>query len=291
MKKIAVIGSAPSSVALAPYNDPSWIIWSCSPGSVPHLRRVDAHFELHVWEPDKSWFHTDYRLWLANCKCPVYVIVKNPEIPTSVELPKEELLRQFGGHFFTSSIAWMMALAIAQKPDEIGLWGVDMAADEEIYSGQKLGCQYFISIAKAMGIKVTIPPQSDLNQPNRLYGVAEHDAKHIKLLARMDEMRARIHECEVTVQNKTNELMFLRGALSDCDYHLKTWTHDPIQVELANWNPEPKVELPVEPISVPVPVENYVGATQGATLADYMPQKKGIKRNGKSNGKHPPEAP
>jgi hypothetical protein len=32
-KKIALIGSAPSSVGAAPYADRSWTIWGCSPGA------------------------------------------------------------------------------------------------------------------------------------------------------------------------------------------------------------------------------------------------------------------
>ena len=31
--KIALVGTAPSSRMLAPYNDPSWKIWGCSPGA------------------------------------------------------------------------------------------------------------------------------------------------------------------------------------------------------------------------------------------------------------------
>src|SRR3990167_6788901 len=34
ISKIAVIGTAPSSRMLAPFNDPSWKIWSCSPGNM-----------------------------------------------------------------------------------------------------------------------------------------------------------------------------------------------------------------------------------------------------------------
>src|SRR5713226_4715918 len=45
--KIAMIGTAPSSRMLAPFNDPSWKIWACSPGNMNALPRVDTWFELH----------------------------------------------------------------------------------------------------------------------------------------------------------------------------------------------------------------------------------------------------
>jgi hypothetical protein len=38
-RKIAVMGSAPSSVALAPFGDPSWEIWGCSPGLYYQAKR------------------------------------------------------------------------------------------------------------------------------------------------------------------------------------------------------------------------------------------------------------
>src|SRR5215467_5742575 len=34
-EKVAIIGTAPSSRMLAPFNDPTWDIWVCSPGNMP----------------------------------------------------------------------------------------------------------------------------------------------------------------------------------------------------------------------------------------------------------------
>ena len=45
----------------------------------------------------------------------------------------------------------MLAMAIEQKPEAIGIWGVDMSADEE-YSHQRPGCHYFIQRAQELGI-------------------------------------------------------------------------------------------------------------------------------------------
>ena len=71
--KIALVGSAPSSVRLAPFDDPSWDIWGCSPGAYPVFaqKRVDMFFELHRWEPpvvgradqQVPWFTPEYVQW------------------------------------------------------------------------------------------------------------------------------------------------------------------------------------------------------------------------------------
>src|SRR6476661_1662542 len=45
--KVALIGTAPSSRDLAPFNDLSWKIWGCSPGNMNSCPRVDLWFELH----------------------------------------------------------------------------------------------------------------------------------------------------------------------------------------------------------------------------------------------------
>ena len=39
--KVALIGTAPSSRMLAPFNDPSWTIWACSPGNQNILPRAE----------------------------------------------------------------------------------------------------------------------------------------------------------------------------------------------------------------------------------------------------------
>lgn len=156
--KIACIGSAPSSVRLAPWGDPTWKIFGCSPGVMQYARRVHAWMEIHRWEPgivgqpetQKPWFSPEYIQWMATLPR-VFMHHPVPEIPRSVALPVDALIEKYGNIWFTSSIAWMMALAIEDilerrrlrgtdpnnpelaplaegEIDSIGLWGVDMAA-------------------------------------------------------------------------------------------------------------------------------------------------------------------
>ena len=53
---IAVLGSHPATVAEAPFSDPSWLIYACSPHNVEHrkLPRVNEWFECHVPIEDPS---------------------------------------------------------------------------------------------------------------------------------------------------------------------------------------------------------------------------------------------
>ncbi len=233
--KIALLGSAPSSVKLAPFTDPSWKIWACSPGAYPVIpthfgKRLDAWFELHRWEPpvigdaDKQvpWFSPEYCAWMAKLECPVYMVDHTDDVPNSQAYPVEEMLERFGPYFFTSSLSWMFASALVAGATEIGLWGVDMSATEE-YLQQRAGCHHFITLAKLMGIKVSVPPESDLLLPPMLYGVGESAEKNIKWRARMKELTTRRDAAQARANAAQQEALFVSGAIDDMQYHLNTW--------------------------------------------------------------------
>lgn len=232
MKKIAIVGSAPASVALAPYEDTDWTIWGCSPGAAPNLRRVDAFFELHRWEG----FDPAFVAWMAGLECPVYTLEAQPEVPTSVIFPSAGLLEKYPGvrqSFFTSSISWMLAWAIEQDGvEEIGLWGVDLSATEE-YALQKPGCHFFMLEAERRGIKITVPPESDLLRPVALYGVGSNSPRVVKLAARRAELMGRKNTMEREAEDldrqyraKREAIHFLAGALDAQTYFEQTWSDD-----------------------------------------------------------------
>lgn len=270
--KIALIGSAPSSVGLAPFSDPEWLIWGCSPGAYPRCPRADVWFELHRWQPpvigradlQVPWFTPEYCQWLA-LRPRVYMVEAVPEIPHSMALPFDALRNRYGDYFFSSSLAWMMAMAIETirelrdlplkdaatgevQPEKhsIGLWGVDMAADEE-YRDQKLGCAFFIQIAMSLGIEVVLPPQSDLMRPPPLYGLVETLPANIKMEARLAELTGRLDRAKAERDAKVQEVMYLEGAKSNHEYHMRTWVGAG-EVRVANLNEVLGVEpVPPEP--------------------------------------------
>jgi hypothetical protein len=230
--KIALIGSAPASVRLAPYRDAAWKIWGCSPGAYAVVERADAWFEMHRWEPpvigrpdlQVPWFSPEYCLWLKQFQGDVYMAEQLPDVPRSIAYPWQEMVDKYGPYFMNSSLSWMFALALEQPGiEEIGLWGVDMSATEE-YGYQRAGCHYFITLAMQRGIKVTVPPESDLLLPKPLYGIGETHPMMIKLTARMRELDGRIMGAQQRFEQAKQEIQFLSGAKDDLNYHLQTWT-------------------------------------------------------------------
>lgn len=76
-----------------------------------------------------------------------------------------------------STIAYMMDVAISREPEEIGLYGISMAGDEE-YSYQRPNMQYLVGLARGRGIKVTIHPASRLfssQWPEGIYGHPDYN--------------------------------------------------------------------------------------------------------------------
>lgn len=222
MKKIALIGSAPSSVHIAPYDNPEWEVWACSPGSYGIARNVKRFFELHRYEPGQPWFSEGYCDFLQNFEGTLYVSQADPRLPNSTVIPWNALVEKYGPYFFTSSLAWMIAMAIEEGATTIGLWGVDMAATEE-YGYQRAGCQYFAMLAKSMGIEFGVPPESDLLRPAPLYGVGECSHSFIKNLARQRELEMRLQDAQARKSHAEKEEHFLQGAIDDLNWSQNTW--------------------------------------------------------------------
>lgn len=240
-RRICLLGSAPSSAGLAPFKDPTWALWACSPGAYALVGQNrafqpgDAYFELHRWEPpvigdptqQVTWFSPEYVQYLSQFKGDVWMTELVPEIANAKRLPREHLITKYGAFFWTSSLAWMLAMALEDpEVEEIALFGVDMAAKEE-YQFQKPGCLHFITKAMERGIRITVPPESDLLQPQPLYGVSEWSPMMIKLTARKKELQNRLSAANMALQQAQNQAVFLGGALDDVQYMIDTWVSSP----------------------------------------------------------------
>lgn len=225
--KIALVGSAPASVRLAPYGSPDWKIWGCSPGVYGIAPRVDEWFEMHLWEPGQTWFSPEYCQWLAalparGVKLWTGALVAG--LPGSEVYPANEILDEFDPQrwFCSSSLFWMMARAIKIGATSIGFWGVDMAAGEE-YEMQRAGIHFLTYIARSRGIEVGIPPESDLFTPRFRYAVDEWTHSYRKVRARRQELEGRKAQAEQAMAEYQKGIHFLSGALDDLRYMGDTW--------------------------------------------------------------------
>jgi hypothetical protein len=213
LKQIAIVGTAPHR-AEAPFTDKDWTIWACSPGNMD-LPRFETFFEPHdmdelkrdgtLRDPYLSWLKTDHKKLVWTDKAYDW-------IPNCVPLPKGKLVEEFGEFFFTSTPAYMMAMAILQSPERIGVYGIDMATDEE-YLYQRPGMQFFLHECEKRKIEVLLPESSHLRVRYRHYGEA-HGRTEIALLERLKVLQSRMEQKKTEHAAVVRDINALDGAIA-----------------------------------------------------------------------------
>jgi len=157
--QVAIVGLAPSTHDQAPFEDPDWETWGFAQDneSYPYLDRA---FEMHPLPLVMEMRPYIERRLCEEIDVPLYMQEAYPEIPNALVYPLKDVISVVGD-YFNSSIAYMLGLAILEKVDRIGIWGVDMAGDDE-FGYQRPNTEYMIGFAKGMGIDIYIPEESAL---------------------------------------------------------------------------------------------------------------------------------
>lgn len=207
-RRVAIVGFAQSSKDLAPFNDPTWSIWGCNQ-LYRHIPRADRWFEIHHNWDEHVVTGTDHRKWLAEAPIPIYMVDCIDGIPNSVRFPIERVMC---GHpdYFTSTIAFALALAIHEGFEEIGLYGVDLAVGTE-YMHQRPCAEFWIGIAHAKGIKITLPGATSLIKSTYRYGYQLEPDSIIK----ESELLRRRHALIEERKNLMTKIALVDGALEE----------------------------------------------------------------------------
>lgn len=209
--KIAIVGTASTSVGEAPWKDESWQIWSLGRNS-ENCPRYNQWFELHTKDVLSAAGALDNRLpFLKSCGSRLIVGHKWEELPEAQMYPWAAIIHLFGT-YLTSSLAEMIALAITQNPAEIGVWGVDMVCPDE-YAHQRSCCEYLLGIAKGKGIKVTVAKESPLLRGTRVYGFEDAGFSR-EIIERIGEANAQLKQDQVQLSKLQEDFAFKRGVLS-----------------------------------------------------------------------------
>jgi len=207
MSKIAIVGTT-SSLQDAPYKDDSWEIWGLN-GAYSAMPRWDKWFDMHSMEVLKANHKPAYFDFLKKAGNKLTLNQKYEEYPEARVFPYKELVIKHG-RYFTNTIAWLIALAIEQEPEEIGIWGVNMAQDTE-YAHQRPCCEYFLGMAKGLGIEITIPKASELLKASHLYGVEPQPDFIAKMPDKERELRSFYGEACHNLDTKMGNINFVNG--------------------------------------------------------------------------------
>ena len=166
--KLAIIGCATETRDDVDYNDPDLDIWVFNESSnKPWCVRADAVFQMHdesIWKSPVNRGDNKHGEWLmAGDTPPVYMLEKYPDVPKSIRYPREdivdELLKDFTvvsergrKDFFTSTIAYSLALGIYLGYKEISTFGIELA-DEAEYRQQLPAAMFWMGIGVGRGVK------------------------------------------------------------------------------------------------------------------------------------------
>lgn len=205
--KIAILGSSPH-VAKAPFNDPDWEIWVANMFTLP---RIDRYFQFHT-DQDLAP-NTGLMDWMKARDKPIYMRASRADIPASIEYPLHVMMAKYGTWFFTSTVAYMLALALeTEGVEEIGLWGIDMQHREE-YRAQRPGCHFFLQLAKMRGIKLTVPPECELLIEHDLYMFGRNDRMYARTIARKTELQRRYDQIAAAKNDLIMQRCMVKGKL------------------------------------------------------------------------------
>jgi hypothetical protein len=201
--KVAIVGFAPSWKE-APFDSKpeECEIWCLNEmyRVAPEIKsfRASRWFEIHdLTTPSKNT--KEHQSFLQTVTVPLYVQKKYEHLPNAIVFPWEEMFKYFedkgvlGARYFTSSIAYFVAFAIYLGFKEIEIWGVDMATSSE-YQGQRNCVEFWIGLATGLGIKVYVPPSSDLLKCSQLYALQSSNKNRVWIKTQVQELKKRTQQ-------------------------------------------------------------------------------------------------
>jgi hypothetical protein len=226
---VAIVGSHPRTRADFDFDRTDADIWlfnEALSGNNPWAKRADAVFQMHeeaIWRNPANRNDPQHYKWLSTqTDVTVYMQEDYPDVYKSVRFPLEEIVARFHIKYFTSSVAYALALACYLGYKRIELYGVEMETNTE-YQYQRDGVTLWIGVALGLGIEVDAHI-SMFDQP--LYGYeGEVVFKYEQFVARIAELEPQIEqagkEYQATLINVSQAFKkFVENASVDNEAHL-----------------------------------------------------------------------
>lgn len=217
-KKLVICGLAATTRDAAPFDDPSFDVWSMHMGPFI-LRRVDVSFEFHdpMVFKKPEYIDKDYYDKITKMQIPIFMRKHYDDIPTSIPYPVDEIVQEFG-RYFTNSVSYMLALAFRNQYEEVHLYGVEMEHNTE-YVDQARSVIFFIGMLMGRGVKIFIPPVCQLFKNKYLYGIetGQQDEDIQKIEARRRDLQTQLTQVQGQVNSMTQQMFQLQGAINESE--------------------------------------------------------------------------
>lgn len=187
--KITIVGLGTSCYDWVQYQWeyflPESEVWTINAGAA--VFRHDIVFDMHTEE----WVATlkgktaqrvmRRREWLKDHDKPIVMARAVPELPTSITYPLREVYEAVGSLYFSTGIAYMLALAFACDVKELNMFGCDFSYQRDTNSHDEQGracAEYWVGRLVQKGCKVAHSGRShfmDMHKRSegRIYGYHE----------------------------------------------------------------------------------------------------------------------
>lgn len=224
--KVCIVGYAENSRHLAWYDDPDCEIWGVNQ-VYRFIPRMDRNFQIHEnWDDASKWAAgTDQKKWITESPIPTYMVRHFPDMPNSINYPVEWVKQQLnlagdpdlpgtGLDYFTSSIAFMYALAIAEGFESIGIYGIDLIIGRE-YFFEKACVEFYMGIAHARGIHIHKPDNCALLWQSHRYG---YEVAPNYGFFGLDKLQKRAADLKRQVQIIRDEVKMIEGQRAEAEF-------------------------------------------------------------------------
>lgn len=235
--KVCLCGMAKSSRYDAPVDDPDYDVWTLNEAEGLYvkdkkLRNADGkkgfledasgafrcdlllqmHPEFEYTNPENFNDSGHWEYLQQEHPFPIMMLGIDERIPASNKYPLDDILADFGeiSQYFTSTCAYMIALAIHWGYKTIRIAGFEMASEEE-YHNQRNCAEFWLGIARGRGLKIELPSESNLlGGKSLLYGYEMGTSIHEM------HMEITINSYKKSEKKAESELRDVRGQMTTC---------------------------------------------------------------------------
>lgn len=171
-RTVVIVGLSPTSRDLVADEPEGIEIWGLNHAHAVFgpqvLSKFTRWFQIHPFQEmaARQLEQHQHVEWLAQAKIPVYLDEVRPEVPMSRAYPRTEVLKFLKMEdldYLTSTVAYMLALALMEGFTTIRLLGIDLSTKEE-YVRERPNFEFLLGIAHHMDVSIELPANCPILQ-------------------------------------------------------------------------------------------------------------------------------
>jgi hypothetical protein len=140
-------------------------VWTCN--GMGDILRADRIFlmddlEVQAIRAPTNAYVAGLLDYAKRSETPIYTARHVEGYPSLVEYPLEDVINATGSSYFTNSVPYMLAMAIAIGARRVGLYGCDYAYGANKVERGRACLEYWVGMAESNNVHVYVPPSSSL---------------------------------------------------------------------------------------------------------------------------------